>query len=456
MKIKYIIKYLVASILVVVPLYPKFPFIKVPGTFVSVRIEDLLLLIASLVFCFYILRNKKFKVLYDTKLKKNIILYIVVGLISLLSALLITKTIQPAIGVLHWLRRIEYFVPFFLGAYSIYLDKDNLNFYTNLLLLVVFVAFIYGFGQMHFYWPIIITQNEEYSSGVALRYVPGGHINSTFAGHYDLGTFMIMVLPLFMSIVVNSNIKYRVFYSLGFFSGLWLLVNSASRISLVSFIGSAVLALILINKKKYIPVVLLITLVFTAMSSNLLARYERIFEVVNNRYGQFNLLNYVVKMVDAQGNDILPDKTISTPTPTPVTVFEDRSSNIRLNVEWPRALRAFSRNPLLGTGYSSITLATDNDYLRLLGEVGILGFLSFALILMRLLIDFGLKFPFAKNFSGLENIYVASIFSSIFGVLVNAIFIDVFEASKFAILFWLMIGFAVGILGNNNDSKKIN
>ena len=37
----------------------------------------------------------------------------------------------------------------------------------------------------------------------------------------------------------------------------------------------------------------------------------------------------------------------------------------------------------MGTGFSSITLATDNDFLRLLGETGITGFMAFFLIFKR-------------------------------------------------------------------------
>jgi len=58
-----------------------------------------------------------------------------------------------------------------------------------------------------------------------------------------------------------------------------------------------------------------------------------------------------------------------------------RSFEIRTKMEWPRAWRAFLRNPFFGSGYSSVDLATDNDFLRLLAEVGILGFLSFLLLL---------------------------------------------------------------------------
>ena len=41
-------KYLVAAIIVIIPLYPKFPFIRIPGTYVSIRFEDFLLATTAL------------------------------------------------------------------------------------------------------------------------------------------------------------------------------------------------------------------------------------------------------------------------------------------------------------------------------------------------------------------------------------------------------------------------
>jgi len=116
---------------------------------------------------------------------------------------------------------------------------------------------------------------------------------------------------------------------------------------------------------------------------------------------------------------------------------------IRLNVEWPRALRAFAKNPLLGTGFSSITLATDNDYLRLLGEVGLLGFVTFVMILLLILKE-AIKIIFAKekDFSWFLGVGITC---GILGFFTNALFIDVFEASKVAITFWLLSGLLVGI-----------
>jgi hypothetical protein len=142
-----------------------------------------------------------------------------------------------------------------------------------------------------------------------------------------------------------------------------------------------------------------------------------------------------------------------TPTPTPAEAgggpveyapaFEDRSSSIRFNVEWPRAVRAWLKNPLLGTGYSSITLATDNDYLRLLGEVGLLGLGAFGLIFGYLLVKVW-RVVWSRGEVDERRAVVMGISGAMLGFLANAMFIDVFEASKVAIYFWMLVGVMVG------------
>ena len=52
-------KYLIAAVLIIVPLFPKFPLIKVPGTYVAVRFEDLLLSILAVLTLVKILPNFK-------------------------------------------------------------------------------------------------------------------------------------------------------------------------------------------------------------------------------------------------------------------------------------------------------------------------------------------------------------------------------------------------------------
>ena len=435
------IKYFTALALLAVPLYPKFPFIRVPGTFVSIRLEDFIIAILGLLWLIAALPNIK-KVLRDP-ITKAILLFIGVGFVSLVSALFVTKTVSPTIGFLHWMRRIEYLIPFFVGSYVVTRDRTNLNFFFKIILIVVAIAFVYGFGQKYFTWPIIITQNQEYAKGVALRWISGSHINSTFAGHYDLATFLVLVLPIMIPaiFVLKGKITKTVLVTVSLF-GLWLMANAVSRISLASYLGAVTLAFILIRKYKPIIPVLIVSIVFFGMTSTVITRYERVFDVVRTKIEtmtqafEFSVYAQVV----TPSLDLKIENQQASPQP------EDRSSSIRFNVEWPRALRALTKNPLLGTGYSSTTLATDNDYLRALGEVGILGLLSFALIIIRILSRYISNLPFVGKYKGLELVFIAGTFAAIPGLLLNAVFIDIFEASKFAIMFWFVMGFSVATL----------
>lgn len=445
-------KYLVAATILAIPLYQKFPLIRVRGTFVSIRLEDFL--IAALALTTFILLIPRFKQIFEDKVTKAIALFLLVAAVSLISGIYLTKTISLSIGLLHWIRRVEYLVPFFAGALAIKLEKKNLEFYIKLIVIVILFAFVYGVGQKHLAWPIIVTQNQEYSKGVALRYLPGSHINSTFAGHYDLATYLIVALPVIIStLVLIKKTSTRIFLLAAGLSGLWLLVNAVSRISIVSYLTGTILALSLLKKYKVIPFVVIISFVlmlFMGLSTNLFARYTRIIDVTKEKFLKINNLTVRQAFAAREDDEFLLKRKTPLPTPTPTPIFEDRSTSIRLNVEWPRALRALAKNPLLGTGYSSITLATDNDYLRMLGETGILGFLAFFAIWTRIAFYLVKLIPLVKKFQDVELAFMSGIIGSLPGVFLNAFFIDVFEASKFAILFWLFIGMILQLAKSKN------
>ncbi|MCS7092366.1 MAG: O-antigen ligase family protein [Patescibacteria group bacterium] len=456
LKLDSLIWFLAIVILIAIPLMQKFPFLEVPGTFVSIRVEDLLLFLTFVIVVFRV--SQKFFEYIDNRIIKFFVVFSGIGLVSYLCALMITQTIIPHIGFLHWARRIEYFVPFILG-YEFFRTKDiqsRLNVVINCILVVIVFAFVYGFGQRYFSLPIIITQNEEYSKGIALKWVEGSHINSTFAGHYDLSTYLVLILSIIIALFFLFQKSYsKAILGVAWILGMWLLVNAASRISFLSYLVSSVFVLILLKKFKAIVFLLTFSILFASMSSNLLARYQRIIEVTLTEYLSVNSLLTVHASI--KETDVLPEtarqKTL-TITPTPIPVFEDRSTNIRLDVEWPRAIRAFNKNPLLGTGYSSLGLATDNTYLRALGEVGILGFFSFLGLLGSIWFVFLKVVRFKKLIPEInltQNLtiakgFLAGVIGAQVGILINGVFIDVFEASKFAITFWLFSGFAVGLI----------
>ena len=443
-------KFLIAAILVIVPLYPKFPLIVIPGTYVAVRFEDLLLLVLGIVTLIKILPG--IKTFLKDKIVRAFVIFFLIGFVSLLSGVFVTKTVDFHLGLLHLLRRVEYVVPFF-AVITLFSGKEissNLNFFIKTLVIVVFVAFIYGLGQRYLNFPVIITQNEEYSKGVALSWTPGSHINSTFAGHYDLAAYLVIMLPIFItSLFLVKEREVKIILALVSGGGLWLLINSLSRIAQISYLISIIISFFLVKKYKELGLTLVISLILIGMSGNLGARFQRFIEVYSKKIGAANY--YVLA-----DETTLPSKVknLPTSTPTPIPVFEDRSVSIRLNVEWPRAIRALTKNPLLGTGYSSINLATDNDYLRALGETGILGFFAFILIFIAIGKEVLKGFPLLTNFSGLELGFMAGAIGGIIGTFVSAFFIDLFEASKLAITFWLILGYVVLMMRNKEYDKK--
>ncbi|MEK7536205.1 MAG: O-antigen ligase family protein [Patescibacteria group bacterium] len=424
-------KFLVTALLIAIPLYPKFPAIRIPGIYVAIRLEDFLILFTLLIFLIPMLIN--FKIFLKEKVPRAIILFLLIGFISTISGILITQIVVPSIAFLHFFRRVEYLSLFFAGFLFIRQTKDNsfFEYLLKILLIINLFVFLYGFGQKYFNLPIIITQNEEYSKGVALSYTAGAHINSSFAGHYDLASYLVLIMPIFISAFYLLKDKIsKIILAISTLLGFWLLSAAVSRISIVAFLISTTISLFLLKKYKAIVTVLVISVIIFGFSSDLRVRYGRIIEVVRQK-----ITSVVIVYAQEDGN-----------------VNEDRSTSIRFNVEWPRAMRAFYKNPLLGTGYSSITLATDNDYLRALGETGVLGLLSFLLIFITLFKTFNIyKFDVYEHSSNnLESVFIASFVGSTVGILMTALFIDIFEASKFATIYWLFTGFVVAKIIQNN------
>lgn len=451
-------KYLIAAVFIIVPLLPKFPFIRVPGTYVSIRFEDLLMLFIGLVLIPKLIID--FKKIFKDKIFSAILIFFAATFISLLAGAFVTQTVELRLGLLHWARRIEYIMPFI----AVYLltpkekVKEYLQFYLKVLVIVVIIVFAYGIGQRYRHFPVIITQNEEYSKGIALRWTPGAHINSTFAGHYDLSAFMVLIMPVLLGLFFTLKDKMaRLVLAISSGMGLWLLINSVSRTAQATYLLAITITMFLLKKYKGWVVVMVISVVSMLMSSGLDARFTQAIKFLYQRFLEKDNVTYIIPKFTVKaesatvvlGADPSPTPTlVPMPTPTPSKVVNDVSIAIRYNVEWPRALRAFIKNPILGTGYSSIGLATDNDYLRMLGETGILGTLAFVLVFTNIGKYFVKAYHSRKIFEVWEKGLLFGIFGGVVGGMLTAVLIDLFEASKFAIIFWTVLGCSVILIKN--------
>ncbi len=372
------------------------------------------------------------------------------------------------------------------------------------LYLTVWNYFPQFFEKNQFCFPSFQTGNEEFAKGIPLCLPGDARITSTFGGHYDLAAYLVVVLSLFVGILVSlKRWAARIGMFMLYLASLSLLMLTSSRVSFIAYIVGATATLILYKKKRYILPMLVISvitlLIFSGSTARRLLSTFRFANIVTNSQGQLigestNGLPDSLKQKLAHDKQVtesinpqdlqqgsgylgLPQK--ATPVATNVAVIKktispeearrlrladtslqistvsgtflvrrvlvyDISFTTRFQGEWPHAWSAFLRDPLFGSGYATITLATDNDYLRALGESGAFGLLSFALIF----VVFGIAF---KNIMPqVEDRFTRGVLWGLaggtIGLFVNATLIDVFEASKVAESFWIFMGLGMGTL----------
>ncbi len=439
---------ILAILILFIPLYPKFPIFSVSHTYVSIRLDDIVIAISILVWLSYQIGHKL--PVLKQKITWFFIIYFLCLTTSTITAVLVYQTEPTNILFLHLFRRFQYTSLFFIACQAIKNLKDLKFPYIFLLISSIFISF-YGYGQKYFHFPVISTMNSEFSKGQLLEMNVWTRVSSTFAGHYDLAAFYSVALVLILGIIIiQKNNLHKALGLIIWFIGFQILTFTASRISIFAFWGGGMLLLLLL--RRYLLIIPLSILVISSFLTSKDLNQRLIATIGSVHLPNINTTKstnptavptaQIFPTQTTGGKLVTPIPTVvhhgplEETTPIDVDAGVARSGEIRFNVEWPRAINAFRKNPLSGSGLGSITLATDNDYLRVLGESGLVGFISFGMIIFFFIVK---SFPLKHNLTII-------FFCGLLTMLANAIFIDVFEASKTAYLFWLMMGIYYQIL----------
>ncbi len=534
-------------LIVFIPLYPKIPLMDLlPGYIVRVRLEDLFILLAALVWLVQVLRGK---VKWKSIISYFIIVYLCLGLLSIFTAIFITPSIplqslHIAKSALHWLRYAEYFMLFFI-TFAAVKSKRDVRILMHVFVLTTLAVIVYGYGQKFHYWPVFSTMNREFSKGVRLYLTQNARVQSTFAGHYDLAAYLVITLNLILALAFKQTNKLKkVYFHVAHILGLWLLITTASRTSFAAYLAGAVALITIIasEKDKFLAKIgwgssrlLIIVLLMSVMTLKFGADMQDRFLHVIRGYPQiekpytavFDWQEEMTEQIAVALNLSDPEKrsakdwiavdeddqtkseddvvtaTDERPTPDrpdksrPDDVYEDipierevatksaegktehitietkrtwsenamkygLSMAIRLDTLWPNALEGFKHNPLLGKSYATLNKesffhfleadSTDNNFLRTLGETGLLGFIAFYSII-------AIAIYFAYKFHQVDRTYTSALsigfIGASVGLLVNALYIDVFAASKVAFTYWALTGTLVGLYHLKQNKKKL-
>lgn len=446
---------------VFIPLYPKFPLFPIPGTYVSVRVEDIL--IAIVVLWWIMAIYPSWRKVINFPISEAFFVFWGIGLLSLFSGIFLTQTVTPHLGVLHYLRRVEVMI-LFIVALTTFENKKQLKIWLIAMVVVTAIVVLYGFGQKFLSFPVISTTNKEFSKGLVLSLSPDARVNSTFAGHYDLAVYLGFFITVATAVFFyfKKLLHKLLLFSTGLL-GFVLLAMTAARVSFVAAVLGILAVLMMVGQKKLIFLLLVLSLLAFVISPDL--RHRTIGLVTVNLLGgggpkytpppqkknpdkHFSVENAKEGSASFSGVpvDVAPGEPLN---PTELGVY--RSFGIRFDEEWPRAIRAFSKNPILGTGYSSIGIATDNDVLRVLGETGLLGANALGLIFFYI---FKRIIVFLKRVNkGLNYYLMIGFLSATAALLLTALFLDVLESSKVAQMFWLSLGVGFAAIKMENQGE---
>lgn len=470
-----------------ISLLPKLPVQYVEYTYIRIRLDDVLPFFVTGIFLIQWARRK---INLNRALLIPIFLFWMAVFISFYWGYNVIGTIpwpKLNVGLLHALRRIQYMMVFFVAA-SVIISEKRFFTYLRVYFVTLFLVSAYALAQKFLGFCSFQSMNPAYADGRCLILNAADRINSTFGGHFDLAAYITFSIPIVIGYYFYTNKKR---YVLLFALILMILFYTAARSSFGAYVASVTLFLLILRKFKFLLFTVVLSVILLLITGDMTDRLMQTFQVktvfVNTNTGLQKIDQKITLDELPAGNSVIPFLgTVKSQPPESAVeakirvfameqviadaekkgvklsdeevnklsaemakfvkpqqlLFCDISCSTRLQVEWPRAILAFKNSPVVGTGPSSITEATDNDLLRWLGEFGLLGTSLFLFILAAVCRK---VYKLAKRSeNAVRPVYYGFIFGTA-ALIINGIYIDVFEASKVAYNFWTVSGMFVGM-----------
>jgi O-antigen ligase len=314
----------------------------ITGREVVLRADDLILLIVFFGWMARVALNKELGMMKITPLNRPILIYIFICIAAtLLGAVRGFLSIKN--GMFYILKYLEYFVLYFMVTNNLN-DKRQVKMFVYLILMVSLIISIYAWKQ-HFSGIERVSAPFEGKAGEA----------------NTLGGYFILIMSISLGLLLNSrSVMANSFFMAVIFFALPALLFTLSRGSWLGFIP-AVIAMIFLSKKG--KLLLLIGLVSVLLIAPMIipnyvkARVKYTFDSGGTTY---SVLGMKFKLED--------------------------SASARVNT-WLYSFGKWRQEPFIGYGVASPIPILDNQYARVIVEVGLIGFLAFIWILRKLFVN---------------------------------------------------------------------
>ncbi|MED3932984.1 O-antigen ligase family protein [Priestia megaterium] len=409
---------------------PKISIISVPGTHVGIRGEDAL--IALFLVTFLIKQAVKPSFSYNTYFKRintRFTLYAVACLFSVMYGIYQGFIDNPLLGFMFLFRKIEYFIFMFLGYLYFRNQKDMKTFFWVIDVSVIFLLLV---GLLQKVGAVGAIQSGEYKADATFR------IMSTFSGPYEYAAFLLLITPIYIHRLAHGKHKWlSVFFLI---LNAYAILITESRISLVAFFLILLMGFWQAVKGQALKIFIVGYIALACLVGGYLIQNLMPSSAANTANVQsesplerFQTLNLDEMFLETEYAYNMRDyQTFLVKGPQLYFEGSDLSYSMRMS-KWLNYIDGVQHNPIFGLGLSTTGEAVDGNYIRYLAESGILGFVLWV-ILIAFILRLSKQLMKRGIFEG-QFVYLALI-----SMLVSAVFIDVFEASKAAMVLWFIVG----------------
>jgi len=407
------------------------PFFLITGPF----LPDLVIIICGIIFIINIIKNS----LYNYLFTKFSLFFFSLWLTFVLSSLL-------SDNILSSLKTSFFYIRFYIFALSTWLLLDkNPRLFRNLFYIFLFSFLLLIFdGYFQFF-----TQKNIFGWSII-----GTRISSFFKEELVLGSYLSRLFPVFFAIYIliynNKNKYLHILISLIFILADVLVFLSGERVSFFYINISAIFIIIL--SKQYIilrTLIILFSFLLILIIINFKDEYsERIF---TQTFKQLNLSNQN-KVNENNRKIYLFSKEHENHFHSAFLMFKE---NKVLGIG-PRQFRENCNKPKFVVSFESCTTHPHNNYVQLLAETGIIGFIQFSIFFI-IFIYFSAKHFLLKFF---RNKYLMTDFQII---ILSAILLTLwpfvptgnFFNNWLNVIYYLPIGILLWSF-NHKKSIKIN
>jgi len=308
---------------------------KVPGRDIVIRIDDIVLILLSMIWFFRVAINKKLRLITPTPLNKTILLYVAVFCVCTGKAL-IAAEIHSLKGVFYIIKYLEYFVIFMLAS-NMVSNKKQLRTFLIIMILTFTIVNIFGITQL------------STAKRITAPFEGAGEPNT-------LGGYQVLMLGILLGLFLHvRSVRIKIVLGAVILLAIIPFLNTLSRSSYMAVIAMYV-SLIIFHKTKK---VFLIGTLLLGIILSMFFLPQRVIDRI-----QYTFIPH-------------PQKTFEPAKVFGVSLGPSASARI---YSWKNVLKKWKEQPLMGYGLTGVGFI-DGQYIRTLVELGIIGIFAFLLLL---------------------------------------------------------------------------